>query len=78
MNKAIRTNNLRTTVGLALLAVLLLLVTLVLVLQPAVTTSDREDDPAIHAISADGSGFKDPYINHHAQVIARYHEGSLH
>jgi hypothetical protein len=77
MSKAIRTGNLRAIVGLVMLAGLLLLVTLVFVLQPAVTTGDRQDDPAIQAKSAGGSDFKDPYIDRHAQVVVRYHEGSL-
>jgi hypothetical protein len=81
MSNAIRTDNLSATVGMVLLAMLLLLVTLVFVLQPAATTSDRKDDPAIQAISADGtrgSGLaNDPYIDRHAEVVARYHEGGL-
>jgi len=77
MSKTIRTDNLRATVGMVLLAVLLLLVTLVFVLQPAVTTSDREEDAPIQAKSAGGSVFQDPYIDRHAEVVARYHEGSL-
>jgi ABC-type phosphate transport system substrate-binding protein len=77
MSKAIRTDNFRARVGMVLLAGLLLLVTLVFVLQPAVTTSDREDDPAVQAISAGGSDFQDPYIDRHAEVVARYHEGGL-
>ena len=78
MSKAIRTGNLRAIVGMVMLAVLLLLVTLVFVLQPAVTTGDREDDPAIQAKSAGGiSDYQDPYIDRHAEVVARYHEGSL-
>jgi hypothetical protein len=77
MNKAIRTNNLRATVGMVLLAVLLLMVALAFVLRPEVTTSDREDDPAIQATSAGGLDSEDPYVDRHADVIARYHEGSL-
>lgn len=81
MNKAIRTHNLRATVKMVFLAVLLLLVALMFVLQSAATTSDREGNPAIHAISADSPGgsdlTKDPYIDRHAEVVARYHQGSL-
>jgi hypothetical protein len=77
MNKATRTGYLRAIVGLVLLAGLLLLMTLVFVLQPAVTTSDRKDDPALQAKSAGGSDFQDPYIERHAEVVARYREGSL-
>jgi hypothetical protein len=58
-------------------ALWILLVTLVFVLQPAVTTGDREDDPAVQTISAGGPDFKDPYIDRHAEVVARYHEGGL-
>ena len=77
MNKAMRTDNLKATVGMVLLAALLLLVTLVFVLQPAITTGEREDDPAPQAMSAVGSDLEDPYIDRHAEVVARYHEGSL-
>jgi hypothetical protein len=77
MSKAIRAGNLRATVGLALLAALPLMVALVFVLQPAVTTSDRKNDPAIQARSAASSAdFQDPYIDRHAEVVALYHGGS--
>jgi hypothetical protein len=47
------------------------------VLQPAVTTSDRKNDPAIQARSAASSAdFQDPYIDRHAEVVALYHGGS--
>jgi hypothetical protein len=80
MNKAIRAHDLRVTVKMVLLAVLLLLlVALVFVLQPRTTTSTRDGNPSIHAMSGTrGSSFThDPYIDRHAEVVARYHEGSL-
>jgi Trk-type K+ transport system membrane component len=68
--------------GLALAMVLcVLLVALVFALGPATTTSDREFNPAIHAISADGTGGSslthDPYIERHAEVVQRLGGGSL-
>ena len=51
MNTTIRGHNLRVTVLMALLAVLLLLLALVFALQPAPTTSDRDAKPANHAMS---------------------------
>jgi Trk-type K+ transport system membrane component len=68
--------------GLALAMVLcVLLVALVFALGPATTTSDREFNPTIHAISADGTGGSslthDPYIERHAEVVQRLGGGSL-
>jgi hypothetical protein len=52
MNTTIRGHNLRVTVVMALLAVLLLLaLALVFARQPAPTTSDRDAKPANHAMS---------------------------
>ena len=55
MNTTIRGHNLRVTVVMALLAVLLL-VALVFALRPAPTTSDSDASPANHAMSARGNG----------------------
>jgi hypothetical protein len=80
MSEATGVHNSRVTMVIALLAMLLLLaVALVFALQPAPTTSDV--NPAIHARSADvtgGSGIADdPYIERHAEVVARLGNGSL-
>jgi hypothetical protein len=81
MNRAIRTGNLKVTMGIVLLAGLLLMVTLVFVLQPATTTSNSGNNAGVQATSADSNGGSslthDPYIDRHAEVVARYHEGSL-
>ena len=68
MSKTIRGHNLRATVVMALLAVLLL--ALVIAVQPAATTSDLDGNPAIHPMSGTGgSNFThDPYINQHGPV----------
>lgn len=77
MNKATRAHNPRMMV--ALIAVLLLLaVAVAFALQPAAPIG--ADDPAFHATRAGGAGESDftddPYIERHADVVARYHEGS--
>jgi hypothetical protein len=81
MNRAIRTGNLKATMGIVLIAGLLLMVTLVFVLQPATTTSNGGSNAGVQAPSADSNGGSslthDPYIDRHAEVVARYHEGSL-
>jgi hypothetical protein len=82
MNTTIRGHNLRVTVVMALLAVLLLLaVALVFALRPAPTTSDRDAKPPNHAMSADSTGGSisthDPYIERHAEVVERLGNGSL-
>jgi hypothetical protein len=71
--------NLRVTMAIAALAAVLLALTLVAVFQ---TTSTTSDGVANHAISAEGKGGPrsvnhDPYIDRHAEVVARYHEDSL-
>jgi hypothetical protein len=77
MNTTIRGHNLRMTVVMALLAVLLLLsVALVSALQPAPTTSDR--DPTMSTGGKGGSiGTHDPYLERHAEVVDRLGDGSL-
>jgi hypothetical protein len=75
MNTTIGGHNLRTRMVMALLAVLLVLtVALVLALQPAPTTSDREASPANHAMSAGDNGgsslAQDP-IHRHVKVVQR-------
>jgi hypothetical protein len=79
MNTTIRGHNLRVTVVVALLAVLLLLA-VVFAVWTAQTTSDRGDNPAIHASSADGAGgssLAENPIHRHAKVVERVGEGSL-
>ena len=81
MNTTIRGHNLRVRVVMALLAVLIVLtVAVVLALQPAPTTSDRDASPANHAMSAGGNGgsslTEDP-IHRHVEVVERLGNGSL-
>jgi len=79
MSQTIRGHNPKLTRVIALLAVLVLMVVaLASVLQPAATTG--ASNPGIHAMSsAGGSSFSqdDPYIERHAEVVARYQQGSL-
>jgi hypothetical protein len=79
MSQTIRGHNPKLTRVIALLAVLVLMVVaLASMLQPAATTG--ASNPGIHAMSsAGGSSFSqdDPYIERHAEVVARYHQGSL-
>jgi hypothetical protein len=76
MSKVIGGHNLRAAVVMALIAVLLL-VTLVVVIEPAATISNRDGNPAISG-TGQPSLRDDPYIDRHAEVVARYHQGSLH
>jgi hypothetical protein len=79
MNTTIRGHNLRVTVVVALLAVLLL-AAVVFAVWSAPTTSDGGANPAIHARSADGIGgsslAQDP-IHRHVKVVERLGGGSL-
>lgn len=78
MTQTIRGHNLRVTVSVLLLAVLVLLVVaLASMLQPAATSG--ASNPAIHARSgAGGSSFaQDPSIERHAEVVQRLGGGSL-
>jgi hypothetical protein len=82
MNTTIRGHNLRVTVVVALLAVLLLLaVALVFALRLTPTTSDRDANPANHAMSADGKRGsnipQNPFVERHAEVVERLGNGSL-
>jgi len=81
MSQTIGGHSPRVTMVIAALAVVLLVLTLVTVVHTASTTSDRGVSPAKHAMSADGPGGRsvnyDPYIDRHAEVVARYHEDSL-
>jgi hypothetical protein len=78
MNTTIRGHNLRVTIVMALLAVLLLVAVLFAVWS-AQTTSDG-GIPANHASSADGAGgsslAQDP-IHRHIKVVERLGDGSL-
>lgn len=72
MNTTIRGHDFRTIVALAALIVL---VALVIVLRT--TTPTGGGNPAIHARDTGGSSItQDSYIDRHAEVVARYHEGS--
>ena len=77
MTQTIRGHNPKVMVATVVLAVLILLmVALAFMLQPAATTDASK--PAMHATSAGGSSIThDPYIDRHAEVVARYHQGSL-
>ena len=79
MNTTIRGHDLRVTMIMALLAVLLLLA-VVFALQPAPTTGDGPTSPANHARSADGTGgsslTEDP-IHRHVEVVEGLGNGSL-
>lgn len=82
MNTTLRGHNLRVRVVMALVAVLLLLtVALVFALRAAPTTSDRDANPANHAMSADGKresiSTQDPDLKRHAEVVERLGDGSL-
>ena len=75
MNTTIRGNNLRAVTLMALLTVLVV-VTVAFAMQRVATTGG--DDPAIRTTSAGGSSLtEDPSIERHAEVVARYHGGSL-
>ena len=80
MNTTIRGHNLRVTMAMALLAVLLVLA-VVFAVWPTATTSDRDLSRANHAMSAEDTGgstiTKDPNIERHAEVVHRSGNGSL-
>jgi hypothetical protein len=78
MAKAIRGHNLGMMVRIALVAALLLTAGLVFVVQQTTTTGDRVESPAIGADRANSSSItRDPNIERHAEVVARYHNGTL-
>jgi hypothetical protein len=73
MNKAIRGHDLRATVAIALVAALLVLVGLVFVVRQTATTGDRIETPAMGQNGVGGAGLtRDPFIERHAEVAARY------
>jgi hypothetical protein len=72
-------HNLRVTMAIVALAVVLLVLTLVAVLQTASTTSGGAANPAM---SAEGNGGSrsvnyDPAIERHPEVVQRLGDGSL-
>jgi len=67
-------HNLRMTMVIAALAVVLLVLTLVAVFKGAPTTGGTEANPTL---SAEGSLTDDPYIDRHAEVVERLGGGSL-
>ena len=84
MNEAIRTRTHWRTAAIMLLAVLVLVVVaLGSMLQPAATTDAGSPavhpgvHPVVHATSTGGgSGLaEDPYTDHHADVVAGYQQG---
>ena len=79
MSEAIRTRNPWKTATIMLLAVLvLLMIALASMLQPAATTSAGTPavHPGVHASIAKGDGgsgiANDPFIGRHAEVVATY------
>lgn len=81
MNEAIGPSNPRKTVATVLLAVLVLIVVaLASLMQPAETTgaSNPAVHPGVHPTSAIGTGEPgfndDPYTNRHAEVVARFQQ----
>jgi hypothetical protein len=66
---------LRVAMGIAALAAVLFVVILVAVFQTAPTTGDSGNaNPAMSADGSGGSGIaQDPYIERHAEVVARHH-----
>ena len=77
MSKAIRGHNLWAMVAMVamvLIVGLLLLVSLVFAVHQATLTSDRAGTPAISSDSQGGPDLsRDPYIERHAEMVARYH-----
>jgi len=82
MNTTVRGHNLRATVMIALIAVLVLsTMALVYALRPVPTTSHGDATPANRAMSADGTRGstidRDPNIERHAEVVQRLGNGSI-
>ena len=74
MNTTMRGNDPKVAALMALIAVLFVLAVAFAVQQVA-ATGDRDGNPAN---SAKVPGLRqDPYIERHAEIIARYHGGSL-
>jgi hypothetical protein len=72
MSQTIRAHNLKVMVATVALAVLVFLVVLAFMLQPAARTDAR--NPAVHATSAGGASLaQDPFIDRHTEVVARHH-----
>jgi hypothetical protein len=77
MNPTKGGRNLKTAAAMAQLVVLFLLA-VAFGVQQAATTDDRDGGPTMSATSAGGASLSDdPYIDRHAEIIARYHGGSL-
>jgi hypothetical protein len=79
ISQTIGGHNLRVTMAIAALAVMLLALTLVAVIQIAPTISDRGDaNPAMNAEGKGGSrSVNDDPIDRHAEVVERLGNGSL-
>jgi hypothetical protein len=74
MNLTIRGKSARVAALMALISVLFMLAVAFAVQQVA-ATGDRDARPASNAKVS--SLTEDPYIERHAEIIARYHGGSL-
>jgi hypothetical protein len=79
MSQAIGSHNLRVTMVIATLAIMLLALTLVVGVVSTTTTSDRGGtNPAMSADGERGSSIThDPNIERHAEVVQRLGNGSL-
>jgi hypothetical protein len=79
-----RTEHRKVVALAALVAALcmLFLLALVVLIEPAATTSNRDENPAISlgrpSLRDDPyiERHDDPYIDRHAEVVARYHQAS--
>ena len=77
MNTTIRGHNLKVLAAMALLAVALLSA-IVFAGWTTATSSDHGGNPEVHATNGGGQIItQDPYIDQHAELVARFHEGSL-
>ena len=78
MNEALRTrNSWRTAATMLLAALVLLVLAMASMLQPAATTGAGSPavHPGIHAKSSGGSNLTgDPYTDRHAEVVARHQQ----
>jgi hypothetical protein len=77
MSQTIRGHNLRVTMVTVALAVVLLALTLVVVVQTSPTTGSVNSANRAMGGAGGSSITHDSYIDRHAEVIARYHQGSL-
>jgi sensor histidine kinase regulating citrate/malate metabolism len=80
MSQTIRSHNLRVTMVIVALAMVLFVLTLVAVVQTAPTTSSGDANyanPAMSAADKGGSSITQDPIHRHAEVVQRLGNGSL-